>query len=134
MIALRQMTMNDADRMLEWKNYPETREFAIQTHEVIKKENHIKWLYKNLIHFRIIECDGEVCGAVRVQDNDVSIWIDREFWGKGIATGVIKMVSKEGTTAKIVAGNIASLIVFIKAGFLPMSYQNGYYIFKRVRT
>ncbi|MEK9207617.1 MAG: GNAT family N-acetyltransferase [Patescibacteria group bacterium] len=131
MIDLRPMTMKDADRMLEWKNYPETRKFAIASHDDIKLEDHLKWLEKNLQYFQIILCDGEVCGAVRVQDNEISIWIDRTFWGKGIATGVIKKVSKKGFTAKIVDGNVASMRCFIKCGYLPVSHQDGYYIFKK---
>jgi RimJ/RimL family protein N-acetyltransferase len=130
MITLRPMTMNDADRMLEWKNYPETRMFALVTHDKIERKHHIKWLAKNLMFFRIIMCDGEVCGAVRVQDSEISIWIDRAFWGKGLATGTIKMVSKEGYTAKIALGNIASMKCFIKAGYIPISYRGEYLLFQ----
>lgn len=130
MITLRPMTMKDADRMLEWKNYPETRMFAIETHDEIKRENHVKWLYKNLQYFQVIMCDGEVCGAVRVQDDEVSIWIDRSFWGKGLATGTIKRVSSPGFTAKIVPGNVTSMRCFIKAGYLPTSYRGECILFQ----
>ena len=130
MITLRKMTMEDADRMLEWKNYPETRQFAIASHDEVKRDDHIKWLKNNINYFQIILLNDVICGAVRVQDCEISIWVDRVFWGKGIATKTILMVSDSGFIAKIVAGNIASMKTFIKAGYLPVSYQDGYFIFQ----
>ena len=125
MLTLQPMIMADADKMLVWKNYPETRRFAIVSHDEIKLEDHLKWLKNNIQYFQIILCDGEVCGAVRVQDNEISIWIDRAFWGKGIAAGTIKKISKKGFTAKIVEGNIASMRCFIKAKYEPCEYVLG---------
>jgi RimJ/RimL family protein N-acetyltransferase len=116
-MKLRPMRMIDARRMLEWKNYPKTRRFAIASHKKIKYADHLKWLKKNLQYFQII---NEYMGAVRVQDEEVSIWIDRKYWGKGLATEAVKKVSKKGYTAKIVIGNKASEKVFIKAGYKPI--------------
>jgi RimJ/RimL family protein N-acetyltransferase len=127
---LRPMTMEDADKMLEWKNYPETRKFAIVTNAEIRRDDHLKYIENNLQYFQIIRVEGEVVGAVRVKDNDISIWIDRDFWRHGLATEAIKMVSVKGMTAKIVSGNIGSMRAFIKAGYFPISYQDNYYIFQ----
>jgi RimJ/RimL family protein N-acetyltransferase len=131
-MKLRKMTMQDADKMLEWKNYPETRKFAILSHERILKRNHLQWLANNLQYFKVITEGNDVCGAVRVQDNEVSIWIDRAFRGNGLATKAVKRVSKNGYTAKIVAENIPSLRCFIRAGYEPVSYEDGYYTLKKV--
>src|SRR5690242_16484688 len=98
-MRLRQMTMKDADKMLQWKNYPETRQFAIVSHERILKKNHLQWLSHNLQYFKVIMDGDNVCGAVRVQDNEVSIWIDRAFRGNGLATKAVKKVSKRGFSA-----------------------------------
>ena len=127
---LRPMTIEDADKMLKWKNYPETRKFTIVSNVEIKREDHIKYLEKNLQYFQIIRVEGEVIGAIRVKDNEIAIWIDREFWGCGFATEAIKTFSVKGMTAKIVSGNISSMRAFIKAGYLPESYQDNYYIFQ----
>lgn len=138
---LRPMTMEDADKMLEWKNYEETRKFAIKfPYKYIRPEDHIKFLEKNLQYFQIIQVEGEVVGAVRVQDNEISIWIDRQFRGYGFSTEAIKMVSTNGMIARIVDGNIASMRSFIKCGYVPVEYIKGewnhitgrtnYYIFK----
>lgn len=137
---LRPMTMDDADKMLEWKNYPETRQFAIVGLFEIRREEHIKWLEQNVQYFQIIEVDGKKAGAVRINGGEISIWIDRDFRGKGLATDVIKSVSQPGMIAKIVDGNIASMRAFIKCGYVPISYIKGidnfitrtvnFYIFK----
>jgi RimJ/RimL family protein N-acetyltransferase len=140
------MTMADADLMLEWKNYPETRNFSIISQEPIKKEDHYKWLELHLQYFQIIHdsitlnvddkgATGIVgpVGAIRIQDNEISIWVAKECWKHGIASKVLKQVSKEGMTAKIVDGNIASMRSFLSAGFKPIDYHPilGYYTFKK---
>jgi RimJ/RimL family protein N-acetyltransferase len=129
---LRPLTMADADKMLEWKNYPETRNFAIATHEEIKKEDHYKWLEENLQYFQAI-IDGEkIIGAIRIENEVISIWVDRQFWNKGIATYVLQHVSKRGDVAYIVPENVASMRAFYRAGFLPVSYCWKFYTFKKV--
>lgn len=124
------MTMEDADLMLEWKNYSETRSFTIVTNAEIRREDHIKYIEKNLQYFQMIRVEGEVVGAVRIKNNEIAIWIDRKYWGYGFATEAIKMVSVKGMIAKIVEGNIASMKAFIRSGYLPISYQDKYYIFQ----
>lgn len=140
-MTLRPMTMDDADFMLTLKNYPETRHFAIQSHDEIKKEDHYRWLKPRLIFFQVVckEADGEPIGCVRVFGGEISIWIDRKYWGLGVATAVIKEVAdnsqydKGGLTAKVVDGNVASLRAFIKAGFLPVTHSaiDKYYLLQR---
>ena len=122
---LRPMLMSDADFLFELKNYEETRQFAIATHDEIKKEDHLKWLENNIQYFQII--DG--IAVVRNQDGEISIWVERGRWGKGIATFILDILSEKDMTAKIVSGNIASMRCFINAGFKPVSYQDNYYIF-----
>ena len=122
------MLMSDADKMLEWKNYPETRKYAIASHDIITKEAHYKWLEENIQYFQVI---GDMMGAVRIQDGEVSIWIDKFWWGKGVASFVLDDVSEVGMTAKIVEGNIGSMRAFINAGFKPIIYKDNYYIFQK---
>ncbi len=136
-MQLRQMLFSDADFMLEMKNYPETRQFAIASHEEIKKEDHYKYLEDNIHYFQVIEfAVNERAGVIRIKDNEISIWIDRKFWGKGIASFILEQVSEKGMEAKIVDGNLASMRAFLNAGFKPFSYHEGgvfsnHYIFKR---
>ena len=135
-ITLRKMRMSDADFMLELKNYSETRQYAILSDKEIKKSDHLKWLPKNIQHFKVIEGIDEngkyQIGAVRVQDNEISIWVDRKYRDKQIAQRVIMQSSDIGTVAKIVKENIPSMRAFINAGFRPTEFvDNKYYIFKR---
>jgi Acetyltransferases, including N-acetylases of ribosomal proteins len=133
---LRPMTIADAEKMLEWKNYPETRQFAIQSHEEIKREDHIKWLEDNVQYFDVIEFYIEPlnttvkAGAIRIFEGEISIWIDRAFRGKGVATRAIKKLAEADMVAKIVDGNVGSLRAFIKAGFLPVEHIDNYYLLK----
>ncbi len=111
-MKLRPLTMADADFMLKLKNYEETRQFAIASHEAIDAEDHYRWLEKNLEYFQIIHDEEKSIGAIRIQDLEISIWVDKEFWGLGIATYILQHVSERGLTAKIVEGNVASMKCF----------------------
>lgn len=130
-MKLRPMTMDDADFMLEMKNYPETIQYAIITEEEITKEAHYKWLPDNLKYFQVIMDEDKMIGVIRIQDYEVSIWIKKEFWGQGRATWVLQTFCRRGMTAKIVPENIASMKAFIRAGFEPASYHENYYTFKK---
>ncbi len=141
-MTLRPMTMQDADKMLEWKNYPETRAFAIASGAEIKKEDHYKWLEKNIQHFQVMEDHfknrGGRIGALRIQDNEISIWVDKEFWNLDYASRAINMVAEIGMTAKIVVNNIRSIRAFINAGFKPVDFVEqtfprkvAYHIFRK---
>lgn len=127
------MTMEDADFMLKLKNDPATRNFAIIAKDEIKREDHIIWLEKNIQYFRVIEAfsGSERVGAIRIQDNEVSIWIDKEFRSANVAKRILIMETKLGMKAKIVDGNIPSMRAFIRAGFLPVSHHENYYIFQK---
>lgn len=123
-MTLRPMSMEDADFMLALKNDPTTRQFAILSHEEIKKEDHYRWLEKNLMFFQVIAGPMEKVGAVRVFGKEISIWVDSKFRGLGVATNIIKQVSfDKGYTAKIVDGNVSSLRAFLKAGFMPVAHS-----------
>lgn len=121
--------MADADKMLEWKNYPETIQFSIATKWVITKANHLNWLKRNVQYFQVIEEGTELCGAIRIKDHEISIWIDRKHRCKGVASFFLNQTVKKGMTAKIVNGNISSIRAFINAGFKPIAYQDNYYTF-----
>lgn len=132
-MTLRPMLMTDADFMLELKHYPETKQFSLIAYDEIKREDHLKYIEQYLEHFQIIEGrNGDALGALRIQDNEVSIWISRNYWEMGFATFVLQRHTNKGMTAKIVPANIASMRCFIRAGFLPKSFQDGYYIFQKV--
>jgi RimJ/RimL family protein N-acetyltransferase len=110
--------------MLTLKNDPETRKYAIASHDEIKREDHVKWLEKNLMFFQVVDAPSERIGAIRIFGNEISIWIDIKYRGLGVATAVIKQVATNGMYAKVVDGNVASLRAFTKAGFLPVGHSS----------
>lgn len=131
-MKLRLMTMDDAEFMLELKNYPETRQFAIKSDLMILREDHLKWLEQHVQEFKVIVSETKnPVGAVRVHEKEISIWIDRNYWGKGIATKTINTVAEKGHWARIVDGNVGSFRAFTKAGFYPVFHAENYYILRK---
>jgi RimJ/RimL family protein N-acetyltransferase len=79
---------------------------------------------------KTIVADGEVVGHIasflRDGKREVGYWIDRAFWGRGIASEALPMFLRLEQTRPLFAGvaphNLASLRVLQKCGFtLPSS-------------
>ena len=78
---------------------------------------------QNTLH--AIVCDDAVVGFagsfMRGHDCEVTYWIEREHWGRGVATRALSLLLREETRRPVfgrVAGdNIASQIVLQKCGF-----------------
>ena len=74
---------------------------------------------------RTIESGGEVAGSVLKYEMEgeaeLSYWIGRVFWGKGIATAALKLFIEEleirPLHARAAADNLASIRVLEKCGF-----------------
>lgn len=77
---------------------------------------------------RAIAYDGQTVGNINSFPIEgktyVGYWIDREFWGKGIATRAVRMLLQIDTTrpmhAFVAAGNIGSCLVLEKNGFVKI--------------
>lgn len=128
-IKLRPATIEDAQDLFRWKNDPVTRRFSILTKNKIKWEDHLEYLNKNIGSFQIITDGENSFGAIRITD-EVAIWLDKKYRGKGIAFEALQQIIERGMVAKIVNGNIASFRLFISLGFKPIEYMGGYYILK----
>lgn len=74
---------------------------------------------------RVITCDGQVVGSVASfpsgDETEVTYWIDRSAWGRGIASRalelLLELVPARPLHARAASDNIASLRVLRKAGF-----------------
>lgn len=83
---------------------------------------------------RTILCDGQVAGSVASFEDagqlEVTYWLGREFWGKGIATKALAALLEYQTTRPIYAraakDNAASLRVLQKCGFVITGEDKGY--------
>ena len=83
---------------------------------------------------RTILCDGQVAGSVASFEDagqlEVTYWLGREFWSKGIATKALAALLEYQTTRPIYAraakDNAASLRVLQKCGFVITGEDKGY--------
>lgn len=63
---------------------------------------------------------------------EVSYWIDRRYWGRGVATGALRQFLREviphirPVFAHVVHDNIGSIHVIEKAGFVKQGTERGY--------
>jgi RimJ/RimL family protein N-acetyltransferase len=83
---------------------------------------------------RAITCDGQLVGSIASfvsgDETEVTYWIDRSAWGRGIATQalelLLKLVPARPLHARAASDNIASLKVLQKAGFHVIGTENSY--------
>jgi len=74
---------------------------------------------------RVIEVDGAIAGTIasfRIDDQlEVTYWVDRAQWGKGIASAALRILLAETAErplyARAASDNLGSLRVLEKAGF-----------------
>jgi RimJ/RimL family protein N-acetyltransferase len=86
------------------------------------------------ITMRAITCDGQLVGSIASfpsgDQTEVTYWIDRSAWGRGIATRalglLLKLVPARPLHARAASDNIASLKVLQKAGFDVIGTENSY--------
>jgi RimJ/RimL family protein N-acetyltransferase len=86
------------------------------------------------ITMRAITCDGQLAGSIASflsgDQTEVTYWIDRPAWGRGIATQalelLLKLVPARPLHARAASDNIASLKVLQKAGFKIIGTENSY--------
>ena len=83
---------------------------------------------------RVVEIDGRVVGQIASFDleghREVTYWIGREDWGRGIATRALQAFLQLEETRPLYAGaasdNVASIRVLMKCGFLIVGEGRGF--------
>lgn len=134
MIKIRKVTSEDSDLILEWRNNPQVFRYALNPNP-IPIEEHQAWFRKKITDNNCIFFLGlyneNPCGSIRYQiskdakEAEVSISISPQFWGKKIATELMrlaeenlkKFTSVEVIHATVLDENIASVKLFTNAGF-----------------
>jgi RimJ/RimL family protein N-acetyltransferase len=92
-----------------------------------------KTLANDSVLRRTVVFDGEVAGHIGCWEADgrliVGYWIGREFWGRGLATRALAellgMVDARPLHAYVAKGNVASIRVLEKCGFVEIGEQTG---------
>lgn len=83
---------------------------------------------------RVVEVDGAVAGTIGTfvidGEREVTYWIDRRQWGKGIATAALRLLLAEFDErpiyARAASDNAGSLRVLEKAGFRRIGVDRGF--------
>jgi RimJ/RimL family protein N-acetyltransferase len=79
-------------------------------------------------------CRREVAGTIGSwggpEEREVTYWIGRSFWGKGIATGALRAFLTVDPArplhARVASDNVASRRVLEKCGFRVIAHERGF--------
>ncbi|MEV6116793.1 GNAT family N-acetyltransferase [Streptomyces sp. NPDC052109] len=121
-----QMTDPDAVRMAAFgPENPEDREAFAAYWRRVRDSSHV---------LRTVLVDGEVAGNAAVYgvagEREVTYWIDRAYWGRGVATAALRsllaQVPERPLYARAAADNTASLRVLAKCGFRETARARAY--------
>ena len=93
-----------------------------------------KILADEIIPIKTILFEGQVAGSVlsyvQFGEREVSYWLGKEFWGKGIATKALSEflveLKERPLHARAAKDNIASIRVLEKCGFVISGYDQGF--------
>jgi RimJ/RimL family protein N-acetyltransferase len=86
------------------------------------------------VSFRVIDVDGAAAGTIgsfRIDDQpEVTYWVDRNLWGKGVASAALQILLAETAErplfARAASDNLGSLRVLEKAGFRRIGVNRGF--------
>ncbi|MEP6479456.1 MAG: GNAT family N-acetyltransferase [Rhodoglobus sp.] len=138
-IELRDVLPADQDRLFEFWCDPESVRMAAFTHEHQNDRgdfdaHQARLLRSHDVNQRAITVDGELVGTigsfVMEGDTEVTYWIDRAHWGRGVATAALSLLLAQVPVRPLFAGaasdNVASLRVLHKAGFVDVGAEVGF--------
>lgn len=92
-------------------------------------------LANETVIIKTILCDGQVAGSVSSYEEEgkpeVTYWLGKEYWGKGIATWALKeFLAHNNKTrpiyARVAKDNLGSRRVLEKCGFTVISESKGF--------
>ena len=138
-IALRPVEDADLDALFDQMRDPEAVRMAAFTAEN-PDDRHAFDIHMARVRnspgitMRAITCDGQLVGSIASfpsgDQTEVTYWIDRTAWGRGIASRalqlLLKLVPVRPLHARAASDNIASLRVLPKAGFSVIGTENSY--------
>jgi RimJ/RimL family protein N-acetyltransferase len=126
-VELREVTEEDLPIFFEHQIDPEALRMAAFTPRN-RKEFMAHWagiVGDDAVDKKTILFDGDVVGSIvsfeKAGKREVGYWIDRRFWGKGIATTALSAflnhVKVRPLYARVAKHNVASIRVLEKCGF-----------------
>ena len=138
-ILLREVQENDLGSFFQHQLDPKANWMAAftskdPTDRAAFNTHWIKIMHETSIIIRTILIEEQVAGFVLkyelMGDAEISYWIGRQFWGKGIATAALTAFLEElpirPLHARAAKDNIASIRVLEKCGFTITGTQRGF--------
>ena len=138
-ISLRPLEDRDLDAIFEQVTDPESIRMAAFTSEAqtdrrtfLDRTSRLR-ADTSVTHL-VIEVDGAVAGTIgsfHIDDQlEVTYWVDRAHWGRGIASAALRLLLAETAErpvyARAASDNAASLRVLEKAGFRRIGVDRGF--------
>ena len=97
-------------------------------------ERYARYLTDPSIHMRTIMADGEIAGSiskyVMEEEAEITYWIDRKFWGKGIANAALNaflhLEQSRPIYGRVAFDNFGSQRVLEKCSFVKIGTDKGF--------
>lgn len=138
-IELRQTNRDDVETLFEFQLDKEANYLAAFTSKnpTDKKAYIDKWtklLVDKKINSKTILLNGEVTGSIAKFEmngnTEITYWIGKDFWGKGIASSALKKFLEiekiRPIYGRVAFDNIGSKRVLEKCGFSKVSIEKGF--------
>ncbi|MFB7600904.1 GNAT family N-acetyltransferase [Streptomyces sp. NPDC056160] len=137
-VALREIHDSDLPVFFRQLNDPESLRMAAFTPKDPADRDafdaHWLRLRSSEVVLRTILADGDVVGSAAVYgepgEREVTYWVDRAYWGRGIATAALRalltVVPERPLYARAAADNTGSRRVLEKCGFQQTTTARGY--------
>ncbi|MGX1545400.1 GNAT family N-acetyltransferase [Streptomyces adustus] len=136
-VALRKVHDSDLAVFFRQLNDPESLRMAAFTPEDPADRDGFDARWKQIRStslVRTVLVDGDVVGSAAVYgepgEREVTYWVDRAYWGRGIATAALRIllaeVSERPLYARAAADNEGSLRVLRKCGFRDSARASGF--------
>ena len=138
-VILRDVTLADQSIFFEHQLDPDANHMAAFTAKDPTDREYFDAKWEKMINdkgliIKTIVFNGEVAGSVLSHkwfgDPEVSYWIGKEYWGKGIATRALKYFLSDldirPLYARVVKDNIGSIRVLEKCGFKVSGHDKGF--------
>jgi RimJ/RimL family protein N-acetyltransferase len=129
-VSLRPIEDGDLDAIYQHETDPESVRMAAFTAEnqtdrsaFLNRMSRIR--ADTSVSNRVIDVDGAIAGTIacfRIDDQpEVTYWVDRTHWGRGIASAALQIllaeIAERPVFARAASDNVGSLRVLEKAGF-----------------
>jgi RimJ/RimL family protein N-acetyltransferase len=138
-IVLREVEARDLDVLFEHSSDPDARRMAAFTSPAFDDRTTFEQRWARLrsdpsTTNRVIEIDGRIVGSIGSfdmhGDREITYWIGREDWGRGVATRALQAFLQLETTrplhARAASDNAGSIRVLTKCGFLIVGNDRGF--------